>query len=121
MKGVRVSDGCGGGFCSRENHSPPSDSDERPRFILSCFGPNTAQAGARARLNSRPRPRLRPGRGGRAERACTAMGRGLPCYFGPKEQVQKRMSFFLFPANIYFWKMNKWFKRKIENVFFPCG
>jgi len=30
-------------------------------------------------------------------------------------------SFFLFPANIYFWKMKNSSKREIEKVIFPCG
>ena len=56
----------------------------------------SAQAGARARPNSWPRPRLRPGRGG--ERGKRPRGRGpwaaLP--FWAERAVQKRMSFFFF-------------------------
>ena len=89
----------GGGrrFCSPENHEQPSDLIQRCRLI----GPLSAQAGEGVRPLSRPRPRLRPGRGG--ERGKRPRGRGpwaaLP-FSVDTGKARAQFQFFLFPGKL---------------------
>jgi len=48
---------------------------------------------------------------------------GRLAVLGRKSSTEKNefFLFFLFPANIYFWKMKNSSKREIEKVIFSCG
>ena len=93
-----------------------SDGDERMDRLL-------AQAGARARPLSRPRPRLRPGRGG--ERGTVPRGRGpwaaLP-FWADTGKARAHFRFFLFPGKLKIQIGSKEkSKRKIEKGILPVG
>jgi hypothetical protein len=79
MVRVRMCTGSLGEFCCCVINGWPSDADERPRSAEAAIGPKSAQEGAAARLVSRPRPTLRPRRGGAPARAAK-VGRGPPVF-----------------------------------------
>ena len=77
-------------FCSAEGGSQPSDSIRRPGRGRRPSGPQPAQEGAGGWPDSRPRPRLRPGRGGEAAQLRFWAKSGC----GPNEQYKKRFFFY---------------------------
>ena len=67
----------GGAFCSRANVARSFDHEQRLRFTRPRLGPG-------GRGKSRPRPRLRPGLGKGATRACVV---GRFCGAGPRTRT----------------------------------